>query len=60
MPVGYPPSIFVSSTCYDLNQVRVDLKRFLDSMGFSPLLSESSAFPVNPQADPIENCLHAL
>ena len=60
MPKGYPPSVFVSSTCYDLNQVRADMKRFLESMGFDPVLSETPAFPVSPQISPVENCLKAV
>lgn len=60
MPKGYPPSVFVSSTCYDLNQVRADLKRFLESIGLDPILSETPAFPTSPQISPIENCLRAV
>jgi Domain of unknown function (DUF4062) len=60
MPKGYPPSVFVSSTCYDLNQVRADLRRFLEGMGFDAILSETPAFPVNPQISPVENCLRAV
>ncbi len=60
MPKGYPPSVFVSSTCYDLNQVRADMKRFLEIMGLDPILSETPSFPVNPQTSPVENCLQAV
>jgi hypothetical protein len=60
MPKGFPPSVFVSSTCYDLNQVRADLKGFLTEMGFDPVLSETPIFPVSPQIGPIENCLQAV
>ena len=60
MPKGYAPSVFVSSTCYDLSQVRADLKRFLESMGLDPVLSETPVFPVSPQIGPVENCLRAV
>jgi hypothetical protein len=60
MPKGFPPSVFVSSTCYNLNQVRADLKHFLDDLGLDPVLSEAPAFPVNPQTSPVENCLRAV
>jgi hypothetical protein len=60
MPKGYPPTIFVSSTCYDLYQIRTDLKNFLTDMGVEPLLSESPAFPVSPDAKTIENCVNAV
>jgi len=47
----------VSSTFYDLGQVRSDLLDFLqDGLGYGPLLSEFSSFPVDPDADTIENC----
>src|SRR5207302_3934911 len=55
-----PPSIFVSSTCYDLSQLRLDLKRFIESFGYDAIISESSAFPINPQATTIQNCINAV
>lgn len=57
MPKGYRPTIFVSSTCYDLNQVRVDLKQFIESIGLDPVMSEFDCFPVNPNHNNITNCL---
>lgn len=51
-----PPSAFVSSTCYDLGQVRQNLKHFIESVGYEPVLSEYSSFPVNPDLDTVENC----
>lgn len=52
--------MFVSSTCYDLNQVRADMKRFFEGMGLDPILSESPAFPISPQTSPVDNCLQAV
>jgi hypothetical protein len=60
MPKGYPPTVFVSSTCYDLGQVRLDLKRFIEELGYEAMISESSAFPVNPQSDTFNNCINAV
>jgi hypothetical protein len=57
MSIAHPPSVFVSSTCYDLAQVRQDLNLFFKSMGMLPILSETSSFPVNPGIGAIENCL---
>jgi predicted component of type VI protein secretion system len=51
------PSVFVSSTCYDLKQVRADMFQFLDGLGFEPVLSEYNSFPIQPEANTIENCL---
>lgn len=52
--------MFVSSTCYDLSQIRLDLKRFIEGQGYDAVISESSAFPVNPQATAVENCINAV
>ena len=49
------PSVFVSSTCYDLRQVRADLREFFAALGFDPVLSEFSSFPVDPAAGTVEN-----
>lgn len=52
------PTVFVSSTCYDLGQVRNDLKLFIeDGFNFSAALSEFDSFPISPDKDTIENCL---
>ena len=52
-----PPSVFVSSTCYDLKQVRADIKGFLEGLGLEPLLSEYNSFPIDPDLGTVENCL---
>ncbi|MGE3403352.1 MAG: DUF4062 domain-containing protein [Vicinamibacterales bacterium] len=47
----------VSSTFYDLRQVREDLRRFIgDELGYRALLSEHPSFPVDPDLTTIENC----
>src|SRR5260370_34240495 len=58
MPEGtHIPGVMVSSTCYDLRQIREDLRRFLqDEMGYRPLLSEHPSFPLNPDAKTVDNC----
>lgn len=51
------PTVFVSSTCYDLKQIRKDLEQFLNNeLGFEALLSDSDSFPVDPQLNTIANC----
>src|ERR1043166_6985079 len=60
MPKGLPPTVFVSSTCYDLNQLRVDLRGFFEELGLAPLVSESPGFPVSPDLGPIDNCVSAV
>jgi hypothetical protein len=47
----------VSSTFYDLKQLRADLGHFLENdLGYRALLSEHRSFPVDPDTDTIENC----
>jgi hypothetical protein len=60
MPEGYAPSVFVSSTCYDLSQVRADLERAIERLGLQPIVSESRSFPINPDRTVIDNCLKAV
>lgn len=48
--------IFVSSTCYDLSQLREDIRTFILNLGHEPLLSEYPSFPVHPDLKTIDNC----
>lgn len=51
------PCVMVSSTYYDLRQVRTDLEGFLSGeLGYHPLLSEFPSFPIDPDKTAIENC----
>jgi Domain of unknown function (DUF4062) len=51
------PQVMVSSTFFDLKQVRADLGRFLvDHLGCTPLISEWASFPIDPDVNTIENC----
>jgi hypothetical protein len=51
------PSIFLSSTFYDLRQVRADIATFVErELGYRLIASEYNSFPVDPQADAVENC----
>ncbi len=51
--------VFVSSTVYDLLDVRAELGQDIRDMGMEPLLSDSgtSEFVVQPKEDSIETCL---
>lgn len=60
MPKGHAPSVYLSSTCYDLGQVRADIRSFIESMGFDPVLSEYRSFPVDPDVGTVENCLKTV
>jgi hypothetical protein len=51
--------IFVSSTCYDLLDLRAEVEQRLRELGLVPVLSDrpSSDFALDPTADSIETCL---
>lgn len=51
------PQIFLSSTFFDLQQVRADIADFVErDLGYRLLASEHRSFPVDPSVDTIENC----
>lgn len=55
------PSIFVSSTCYDLKQIRQDIRQFIeDDLGYEAILSEYDSFPIDPDRDTVNNCLRVV
>ena len=39
------PRIFISSTFYDLRQIRVELDKFIESMGYEPVRNEEGDIP---------------
>ena len=51
------PTVFVSSTCYDLRQIRTDLSQFIErELGYRAMLSDQNSFSIDPDVDTIENC----
>ncbi len=48
--------VFISSTFFDLSQVRDDIRRSIIGLGHEPVLSEFPSFPVLPELSIIENC----
>ena len=53
-------NIFISSTCYDLSQIRDDLKQSIIALGHNPILSEQKDFPIDPNLSNAENCINAI
>lgn len=52
------PTVFVSSTCYDLSPVREDIKNFFEkNYGFNTLISKFNSFPIDPCNGTFENYL---
>lgn len=54
------PKVFVSSTCFDLGEVREQLARFIRSYGFDPVLSEHGDVFYKPECHTHESCLHEV
>lgn len=54
--------VFISSTCYDLIDIRSELKEFLDEIGLIPILSDHnmSEFSTEYNSNSIEICLANL
>lgn len=52
--------VFISSTCYDLKQIRKDLQEFISQMGYQPIMSEFDSFPVDPSDDNVVSCIQNI
>lgn len=52
-----PASIFISSTCYDLLDLRSELDQHLSGQGLRVLRSDGLDFEVEPDKNSIETCL---
>ena len=50
------PRIFVSSTYYDLKNIRADLERFIKDQGYEPVLNEKGHIPYGSQEKLEEYC----
>lgn len=54
------PKVFVSSTCYDLGMVREQIRSFLISLGYDPIMSEYSDVLYDPRHHTHSNCLQEI
>ncbi|MDN3717970.1 DUF4062 domain-containing protein [Vibrio breoganii] len=54
------PKVFVSSTCYDLGMVREQIRSFLLSLGYEPIMSEYSDVLYDPRQHTHTNCLQEI
>jgi hypothetical protein len=54
------PKVFVSSTCFDLSEIREQLSRFVESFGFDPVLSENGDVFYHPDLHTHESCIHEV
>ncbi len=51
------PRVFVSSTCYDLKYIRENLRFFIKTLGFEPVLSEEGSVFYDPRLHVQDACL---
>ncbi|KAA0135815.1 DUF4062 domain-containing protein [Gimesia chilikensis] len=54
------PRVFISSTCYDLSEIRDSLLEFVKSYGFDPVLSERGDVYFSPDSHTHESCIHEV
>ncbi|WP_408095624.1 DUF4062 domain-containing protein [Peredibacter sp. HCB2-198] len=53
------PSIFISSTFYDLKHIRTSLEKFIEELGYIPVLSEKGRIAYDPDIELDESCYKA-
>jgi hypothetical protein len=51
------PRVFISSTCYDLKYIRENLRYFVRTLGYEPILSEDGSVFYNPSQHTHDACL---
>jgi len=57
----YTFPIFISSTEYNLKDLRAELASFLAESGYKPILSSAEGFPdSSPNLEPWESCIPVL
>jgi hypothetical protein len=54
------PTVFVSSTFYDLRYIRESLKRFIEELGYTPVLSEDGAVFYDPTTSAADSCISEI
>jgi hypothetical protein len=54
------PKVFVSSTCFDLGEIREQLRKFIHSFGFDAILSENGDVFFHPDLHTHESCVHEV
>lgn len=51
------PRVFISSTCYDLKHIRENLKYFVRTIGYEPVLSDEGDVFYSPSSHTHDSCL---
>ena len=50
-----PTNVFLSSTMYDLSELRAQLRQFVEGIGWRPVMSEHDSFPIDANQTTVEN-----
>jgi hypothetical protein len=58
--MGYPLQVFVSSSCYELRDLRASIRMWLEEHGMTPLMSDEGGFPHTDKMPPYASCLRTL
>lgn len=54
------PRVFISSTCYDLDILRGELRPFISSIGYEPVMSEYSDVLFDPRTHTHDSCIKEI
>lgn len=54
------PRVFISSTCYDLKQVRIDIDRFLKEVGYESVRNETGQIAYSRTVSAEEGCYREI
>lgn len=54
------PRVFISSTYYDLRQYRLELDKFIESLGYEPVRNEEGDIPYKKDINLRDNCLKEI
>ena len=49
------PNVFLSSTMYDLSELRAQLRQFVEELGWRAVMSEHDSFPIDANQTTVEN-----
>lgn len=58
--MGFSPNVFLSSSCFELRDLRAAVRQWLTEMGFNPILSDVGGFPHSDGIPPYAACLKTL
>lgn len=58
--MSYPLPVFVSSTCYELRDLRSAIKAWLTGLGLTPMMSNEGGFPHVDGMPPYATCLRVV